>query len=182
MVREVNRLSVTLVFQVFFSSFDYSAFCSINTIFGVRKISYLWAETVLSRSSRSQMFFKIGVLNNIANFTGKQLYLSFFLIKLQACFPVKLVKFLRTPLVTASAYLKITKAWLLLLTLDTRQAIKWAKHNSFFTFDPSLLTRLLCRQCCKITNNNITCWDLLNKFYMADIWDKGWKLYFWIFW
>ena len=81
----------------FFPSFDYSAFCSINTIFGVRKISYLWAETVWSRSSRSQMFFKIGILNNIANFTGKQLYLSFILIKLQACFPVELVKFLRTP-------------------------------------------------------------------------------------
>lgn len=30
-------------------------------------------------------------------------------------------------------------------------------------------------------NNNITCWDLLNKFYVADIWDKGWNLYiFWI--
>ena len=36
------------------------------------------------RSSRLQMFFKIGVLKNFANFTGNQLYWSFFLIKLQA--------------------------------------------------------------------------------------------------
>ena len=33
------------------------------------------------RSSRSQMFFKIGVLKNLANFTGKQLCWSLFLNK-----------------------------------------------------------------------------------------------------
>ena len=38
----------------------------------------------VSIGSRSQMFFKIGVPKNFANFTGKQLYWSFFLIKLQA--------------------------------------------------------------------------------------------------
>ena len=32
------------------------------------------------RSSRSQMFFKIGVLKNFANFTGEYLYWSLFLI------------------------------------------------------------------------------------------------------
>ena len=66
-------------------------------------------------SSRSQMFFKIAVLKNIANFTGKRLYWSLFLIKLQVLklnftekrlqhrwFPVKFAKFLRTPPVTAS--------------------------------------------------------------------------------
>ena len=37
-----------------------------------------------NRSSRSQMFFKIGVPKNFANFTGKHLPWSFFLIKLQA--------------------------------------------------------------------------------------------------
>ena len=35
------------------------------------------------RSSRSQMFFKLAALNNFANFTGKDLCCSFFLIKLQ---------------------------------------------------------------------------------------------------
>ena len=35
------------------------------------------------RSSHSQMFFKIGVLKNFVIFTGKHLYWSLFLIKLQ---------------------------------------------------------------------------------------------------
>ena len=43
-------------------------------------------------SIRSQMFFKIGVLKNSANFTGKHLCWSFFLIKLQAQRPVTLFK------------------------------------------------------------------------------------------
>ena len=38
----------------------------------------------LARSSRSLMFVKIGVLKNFANFTGKHLRCSLFLIKLQA--------------------------------------------------------------------------------------------------
>ena len=60
--------------------------------------------------NRSQMFLKIGVLKNFANFTRKHLDWSIFLIKLQAwnpgtllkedfdtskCFPVKFAKFLR---------------------------------------------------------------------------------------
>ena len=40
----------------------------------------------LCRSSRSQMFFSLGVPKNIANFAGKH-----------RCFPVKFVKILRTP-------------------------------------------------------------------------------------
>ena len=60
------------------------------------------------RSSRSQMFFKIGVLKNFAIFTEKHLCWSLFLIKLQAsrpkrlrqrCFPVDIAKFLRTDFV-----------------------------------------------------------------------------------
>ena len=42
------------------------------------------------RSSRSQMFIKIGALKNFANFTGKHLCWSLFLIKLQAFRPAKL--------------------------------------------------------------------------------------------
>ena len=38
----------------------------------------------LWRNSRSQMFFKIDVLINLTNFTGKHLCWSLFLIKLQA--------------------------------------------------------------------------------------------------
>ena len=70
-----------------------------------------WWETrrAMTRSSRSQMFFKIGVLGNIVNFTGKHLYSSHFLIKAcnfikkrlrDRCFPVNFAKFLRTPFFT----------------------------------------------------------------------------------
>ena len=41
------------------------------------------------RSSRSQMFFKISVLKNFANFTRKHLCCSLFLLKLQALRPFK---------------------------------------------------------------------------------------------
>ena len=70
------------------------------------------------------MFCKIGFLKNVINFTGKHMYWSLFLIKLQAypqvfikkgfqhrCFSVNIAKFLRaaffnrTPLVAASAFL-----------------------------------------------------------------------------
>ena len=57
------------------------------------------------------MFFKIGVLKNLALFTGKRLCWSLFLIKLQAfkCFSVNIAKllgaafFYRTPPVAASS-------------------------------------------------------------------------------
>ena len=38
------------------------------------------------------MFFKIGALENFVNFTGKHLYWSFLLIKLQALMPASLLK------------------------------------------------------------------------------------------
>ena len=49
------------------------------------------------RSSRSQMFFRIGVLKKFAMFTEKHLCWSLFLIKLQdfRCFPVNIAKLLR---------------------------------------------------------------------------------------
>ena len=63
-----------------------------------------------SRSSRLQMFFKIGVLKSFANFTGKHLCWSLFFKNVQAqglqlylkrlqhrCFPVRFTKFLKTP-------------------------------------------------------------------------------------
>ena len=46
----------------------------------------------LYRSSRSQMFFEIGVLKNFAIFTTKHLCCILFLIKLQASWPATFVK------------------------------------------------------------------------------------------
>ena len=54
----------------------------------------------------SQMFFKIDVLKNFANFTGKHQCWSLFLVnfikkRLQhKCFPVKYANLLRTPFFT----------------------------------------------------------------------------------
>ena len=47
------------------------------------------------RSSRSQMFFKIGVLKSFPIFTGKHLCWKDF-IKKRSCFPMNIAKFLRT--------------------------------------------------------------------------------------
>ena len=81
---------------------------------------YLYLKTTenqrFSRSNRWQMFLKIGVLKNcanFANFTGKHLCWSLFLKKRpqHRCFPVKFARFLRTsflyrtPLVAASSFL-----------------------------------------------------------------------------
>ena len=84
------------------------------------------------QSSRSQMFFKIGILKTFANFTGKQLCWSLFnkvaglkawnVIKnklQQRCFSVKFAKFLRTPLFTEHL------RWLLL---------EMERHFTFFPF------------------------------------------------
>ena len=42
------------------------------------------AQSVEHRSSHLQMFFKISVFKNFAIFTARHMYLSLFLIKLQA--------------------------------------------------------------------------------------------------
>ena len=69
-------------------------FCCCKSIwlFSIKKRRFCVLELLreLSRSSRSQMFFKIGVLRNFAMFTGKHLCWSLFLIKLQAWRPASL--------------------------------------------------------------------------------------------
>ena len=72
----------------------------------------------ITRSSRSQMFFKIDFLRNFAIFTEKHLRVSLFLIKQTCnfikkrfqykCFPVNIAKFLRTTF-------SITNLWWLFL-------------------------------------------------------------------
>ena len=84
---------------------------TVNVISADLSVSLRWFEV---KSSHSQLFFKIGILKNFAIFTGKQLCLCLFLIKLQPwsynfikkrlqyrCFPVNIAKFLRTFFFTA---------------------------------------------------------------------------------
>ena len=86
-------------------------------VFLIRFLPYLytariWLNLVTSkafRSSRSQMFYKIGVPENFAKFTGKQLCWRHFLIKLHTCFPMIFVKFSRIP--TFQSPLKIKRCF-----------------------------------------------------------------------
>ena len=58
------------------------------------------------------MFFKIGVIKNLATFLGKHLSWSLFLIKLQLqrrCFPVNIAKCIGIPPVAASEEADFTK-------------------------------------------------------------------------
>ena len=76
-----------------------------------KRFLWLWMKYSIHRSSRSQIFFKMGVLKNFSNFTGKHLCRNLFLITLQAwrlatlwkrdshnCFPVRFENFFRTPI------------------------------------------------------------------------------------
>ena len=75
-------------------------------VFLIRFLPYLytariWLNLVTSKafwSSRSQMFYKIGVLENCAKFMGKHLCWSHFSITLHKCFPMIFVEVSRTPI------------------------------------------------------------------------------------
>ena len=64
-------------------------------------IARVWLNFITSkgfRGSRSQMFYKIAVLNNFAKLTGKHLWWSHFSIKSNTWFPMIFVEFSRTPI------------------------------------------------------------------------------------
>ena len=95
------------------------------------------------RSSRSQVFFKIGVLKYFADFKGKHLCWSPFLTKfltnfikktLQCrCFPVKFTKFFRRPFSTEHLW------WLLLHVMLSvvYKATSTTSSNSFVYYGTS---------------------------------------------
>ena len=61
----------------------------------------IWLNLITSwafRSSHSQMFYRIGVLEKFAKFTGKNQCWNYFLIKSHAYFPLIFVEFSRTPI------------------------------------------------------------------------------------
>ena len=80
----IKNLTYSLIFKVYFMK----SFAAAKASSAFIKNRY--------RSSRSQMFFKIGVVKNFAMFTRKHLCWSLFLIKMQAfgCFPVNIAKLL----------------------------------------------------------------------------------------
>ena len=70
---------VNILIDFFHRTLITSYFCPVN-IAKFLRTAFLYT----SRSSRLQMFFKIGVLKSFANFTGKHLCWSLFLKNLQA--------------------------------------------------------------------------------------------------
>ena len=95
------------------------------------------------RSSRSQMFFKIGPVINFAIFKGNHMCWNLFLIKLQATLlkkrlqhryvPGNIAKFLRTAFLTDHLW------WLLLISVyfspSTRNCRAVAEKKCFKTYD-----------------------------------------------
>ena len=95
------------VFVLHFSAVALLACCNFSLLH-----FFHVAHLFMFRSSRLQMFFKKGVLKNIAIFTAKHLCWSLFLIKLQALgyFLVNIAKCLTklfTPLVAASPHVAL---------------------------------------------------------------------------
>ena len=100
--------------------FQNKIYCLEKTCLCFTKIKF--SKHTLYRSSRPKVFCKKGVLRNLAKFTGKQLYQSFFFDKVgglspafllekrlwHRCFSVNFAKFLRTPCLTKHLW------WLLL--------------------------------------------------------------------
>ena len=84
-----NLLKKNLTFSSIFNFY-------FKKIFAAAKASLVFIKNNC-RTSRSRIFFKIGVLKNFAVFTEKQLCWILFLIELQAfrCFPVNIAKFVR---------------------------------------------------------------------------------------
>ena len=106
------------------------------------------------------MFFRIGILKNFANFIGKHLCWSFFLMKLQAlrpatllktrlqhrCFPMKFAKFLRTPFFTEHLW------WLLLKIMNSSSYLRVLPTVATKQVSPILLQEpindfAVCKRC-----------------------------------
>ena len=94
------------------------------------KISFVENPCLPFRSSRSQMFFKVGTLKSYALFTEKHLHRSLFIIKFQACNFIKKKLQLRCFLVNIAQFLRTAffiehLRWLLLPFTTTFRNYYW---------------------------------------------------------
>ena len=123
------------------------------------------------RSHRSQMFFKLGALKNVANFTGKHWCWSLFLIKFQAsnfirkilkrkCFPVKFAKFLRTPFFTEHL-------WLLLLNFRFRLNYFFTIDGDFNIWGTKYFPKAAIEECSVKSSDSENFWKIHKKVSMA---------------
>ena len=111
-VNHQNSTEKLTIWQTFAEASEHRTFiASVQNICNLISWEDYYFGRIGIRSSRSQVFFIIGVLINFANFTGKHLCWSLSLLKKRLqhrCFPVKFEKysrntfFHRIPPVTAS--------------------------------------------------------------------------------
>ena len=96
-----------------------SSLCHLHHI--MESIISPWSHLhPLCRSSRSQMFFIIGVPKNFAYFTGKH-----------RCFLVKFAKFLRTPPVAASIYFAFHECFFFYFSLAALPLLPYSDGTFF---------------------------------------------------
>ena len=100
-----------------------------------------WHETK-SWNSYSRIFFKIGVLTNLSNFTGKHLCWS--LETPSKCFPVKFTEFLRTPFFTEHLRWLLLKISLIQIIFQFSLQLQISKVDNIYI---DLLPR-----CCHLPN------------------------------
>ena len=90
---QLRLLKMICVYQPIFRKLICLSILSVERTLSVStvKVQYFQQGT-FNRTSRSQMFFKIGALKDFTNITEKHLCWSLFLIKLQALRPAILLK------------------------------------------------------------------------------------------
>ena len=85
-----------------------------------RHFSQIVAYEYISRSSRSELFYKKGVLRNLAKFTGKDLCQSLFFNKVAG---------LRTPFLTEPLWWLLLYISLSFSPLNTLKVLTYIEHN-----------------------------------------------------
>ena len=113
-----------MTFSSFFPSFF---FFSFFFYFSAYRVFWMNLLQITDRSSHRSCYIKKGALKNFANFKGKLLCQSLFLIKATRLwyrkFPVKFSKFLRTPFFTL--HIPTTASALTMVLLLNKEAAKF---------------------------------------------------------
>ena len=78
-IQQTNRNQIFYIFEHVLSWLS-----NVMNIMSFGSGKLYFAKQIIHRSSHLHIFSKVGVLNNVTNFTQKHLYWSCFLIKLQA--------------------------------------------------------------------------------------------------
>ena len=170
------------------SKFDHLIKIKEDMDIGISQKSNFRQELQLYRSSRSLMFFEIGVFKNFAVFAGKHLCWSLFLIKLQAWSPfVKLQSFKNSFFKRTSPVGYTHRSFWKRIDLTTLSPLIWHQwflnptSNGLFArqygwkelYHPPHILELFCFRL-----GRIVIWLLLYKIVLWKQWDDaGWLVW-----